>query len=213
LIGIGRRWEMRTRQRSELRTENRHLCIPALSRGLATTQHFVHNDNGNQPYQSIMSATNRSGVSVSGSEEEALSQECINEMSSQESLSSGETGKASSTSIDSIPVSLVDPIPESVMQFSEGIHQEPFLTAVKEFRAKWKKHHEHHETRLENPSAFVALDKAEHMRLEFTAVVQNMGSPDQQSQWSNLSPELCDKCLCHVFLPPELGGFLPVYEE
>ena len=150
---------------------------------------------------------------LSESDEEALSQECIIEMSSQESLSSGDTGKPArrSTSIESIPLTLVDPIPESILKFAKAIQQEPFYTAVKEFRSKWKKHHVI--TRLVTPSACVATDKAEQMRLEFSCVVEKQAPPELQSQWLSFESDVCDKFLCHLFLPPSLGGFFPVYED
>mmetsp|Transcript_15198 Transcript_15198/g.28413 ORF Transcript_15198/g.28413 Transcript_15198/m.28413 type:complete len:165 (-) Transcript_15198:138-632(-) len=152
-----------------------------------------------------------SGVSLAESEQEALSQECLVETGSLDSLSSGEdTGNAPGVSSDSAPVTIVETIPETLKAFVEVAKEEPLFTTMKEFRAKWKKHHEIH---LATPSAFIASDNGEKMRLEFSAVVQEVGSPQQQTQWTALSPEQCDKFLCHIFLPPELGGILPAYEE
>lgn len=177
----------------------------------------------------------QSTASLCESDAEALSQECAIENASQYSLSSDEEGEEEGydnnnnnqmydhedmppprnvnvKAVDAIPVPVVDPIPSDVLQFAQMANQHPQLSSdIRKFRTKWKKHHDTH--LLTNPSAQTANDKADQLRMEFTTLVNLVGTPELQSQWSTLTTEGCDKFLVHLFLPPELGGFLETYNE
>ena len=172
----------------------------------------------------------QSTASLCESDAEALSQECALDNASQFSLSSNEEEDNDddhemimhdhddmppppNVVVDSIPViPVVDPIPSDVQKFAELASRHPQLNAdIRKFRTKWKKHHDTH--LLSNPSLAVANDKADKLRLEFTSLVNLVATREIQSSWSSLNEDQCDKFLAHLFLPPELGGFLEAYEE
>ena len=164
-----------------------------------------------------MAATVEKQTSLGVDEEECLSQECLVEMSSQDSLSSTDTGKlnidtppqtnnpTNNISPCPNPVTVVDPIPRTIQNLVHTV-LETRQPALRKFRRDWKKLHNHNN---ETPSAFMATREAQAMRQDFTQrVVHSMGS-HEQAQWAELTEDTQDTFLCHLFLPPGMGGFLP----
>jgi hypothetical protein len=134
--------------------------------------------------------------------------------SSIESYTNAEEDIATTTRESSITLdflSLQDPSSslsdDDVKCFWKMVQQSPHLyTGLIEFH---RSHAKRHRRRLETPSAAAGMDQAEALRTQFTdIVVKQSGTLEHQQFWSKMSPELCDKFLCHIFLPAELGGLL-----